>query len=53
MIGRATFKKGKLYFDENGWALVRQVARKQHKSPKAVVVQALRRMAKLEANKWA
>jgi predicted transcriptional regulator len=49
MTGKATIKKGKMYFDENGWAIVKQVARKKHRSPKYIVMQALRRMIKIEA----
>lgn len=42
-IGRATYKKGKLYFDEVGWQQVKRVAAHQHRSPKAVVIAAVKR----------
>lgn len=49
MTGRAKFHNGKLVIDENGWTIVKRIAKKKHKSPKYIVVQALRRMVKLEA----
>jgi hypothetical protein len=47
-IGLATYKQGKLYFDEVGWAMVKAAARKAKKSPREVVIAGLKRGAKLE-----
>lgn len=45
-IGYATYKKGKLYFDEVGWEIIKGVARRQHRTPQQTVVQALKRALK-------
>lgn len=45
---RATIKNGKIHFCEEGWAMLKKVARKQHRSPKTVVHRALRAMIKRE-----
>jgi predicted transcriptional regulator len=45
-IGRATYKRGKLYFDESGWAILKQVAKRTHRSPKALVIAAIMRYIK-------
>ncbi len=47
-FGRATYRKGKLYFDTQGWATVKQVARDSHQSPTKVVTAALWRYIKRE-----
>lgn len=49
--GKAWVKKGKIYFNEEGWALVKEHARKQHRSPKIVVIRGLRRGMKLMEGK--
>ena len=46
-IGHATYKRGKLHFDEIGWAMIEAVAKKQKKSPTRVVNEALRRYVRL------
>lgn len=45
-MGTATFRNGKLYFDAEGWAMVKLTARLQHKTPTHVVTAALRRYFK-------
>ena len=45
-IGYATYKRGKLHFDEVGWEMIKLVARRQKKSPQFVVTQALLRYAR-------
>lgn len=45
---KAWIEKGKIHFNEDGWVLVKKIARKQHRSPKLVVHRALRAMAKRE-----
>lgn len=42
-IGRAEYKRGSLYFDQIGWAMVKAVARKHKKSPKYIVTQSIKR----------
>ncbi len=44
---RAHYKKGKIYFDEAGWAMVKAAAKRAHKSPKYVVIAGLKRGMKL------
>ena len=46
--GLATYRRGKIYFDEIGWAMVKAAARKAKKSPREVVIAGLKRGAKLE-----
>lgn len=46
-VGKATIRRGKIYFDEAGWAIVRAAAKKAHKSPKQIVMVALKRGVKL------
>ena len=41
--GLATYRKGHLYFDNRGWALVLAHARKDHKTPRQIVIGALKR----------
>ncbi len=45
-FGTATYRKGKLYFDQAGWSFVKLVAKRRHKSPKAVVIEAIKRYVK-------
>lgn len=45
VVGYAQYHKGKLYFDEVGWSLIKKFASKQHRSPKDIVISALRRYA--------
>lgn len=40
---KAWISKGKIYFDEDAWALIKQYARKQHRSPKDIAMAGLRR----------
>lgn len=40
---KVTYRKGKMYFDNEAWALILKFARKMHKTPKQVVITALRR----------
>jgi hypothetical protein len=44
--GRATYRDGKLHFDETGWVMIKTVAKRTKKSPEAVVLAALKRAAK-------
>lgn len=48
--GRATYRRGKLYFNAVGWAMVREVAKYTHKTPTAVVVAALKRYIRARAH---
>lgn len=50
-LGYAEYKRGKLYFDEIGWSMVRQVAKRLHKTPHQVVISALKRYIKYGKNK--
>lgn len=52
-IGHATYRRGKLYFDEIGWALVKSVAKRMKKSPQHLVIAALKRWAKKDKNEKA
>jgi hypothetical protein len=45
-FGYAAYKRGKLYFNKNGWAILKGVAKKTHKSPTYLVIQAIRRYIK-------
>ena len=49
--GLATYRRGKLYFDEAGWAIVKAEAKKARKSPLQVVIAGLERGVKLEKAK--
>jgi len=49
-IGRAVYRRGKLHFDEVGWSMIKDVAKRTHKSPRCVVIAALMRYAKLYNN---
>jgi hypothetical protein len=51
--GYATYRRGKLYFNEVGWAMIKGVAKRLHKSPKQIVVAALRRYARMYKNEKA
>jgi hypothetical protein len=48
---RAWIRGNKLYFDKEGWALIKKHAKKQHKNPKYVAIAALKRGFKLEKAK--
>lgn len=50
-IGKAWFSKGKIHFDQEGWDLVLRHARKQHRTPKQVVIAGLKRGMKLQEGK--
>lgn len=41
VIGIANLRRGKLHFDETCWALIKEHARRAHKTPKQIVVAAL------------
>ena len=41
--GFATYRKGKLYFNAEAWIIIKELARKTHKSPKTLIHAALRR----------
>jgi hypothetical protein len=45
-IGYAKLKGNKLYFDSVGWAMIKEAARKKKKSPRSVVVAALKRLVR-------
>ncbi len=45
-FGKATYCKGRLYFDDAGWAMVKACARKAHRTPQQVVTAALWRMVR-------
>lgn len=45
---RAWMSKGKMHFDEEAWAMIKKHARKQHKTPKQIVIAALKRSLKLQ-----
>ena len=47
-IGHAIFRGKKLHFDEIGWGLVKMIAKKRKKSPKFIVIEALKRYAKTQ-----
>lgn len=49
--GKAWFSKGKIHFDADSWALVLVHARKQHRSPKDIVIAGLRRVFKVRRGK--
>jgi hypothetical protein len=51
--GYATYRRGKLYFDEVGWAMIKGAAKRLHRSPKQVVIAALMRYARLHKNEKA
>lgn len=42
-IGKATYKNGKISFDDKGWACIKAAARKKHQTPKQIVIAALKR----------
>jgi hypothetical protein len=46
-VGRARFDGKKLHFDDIGWKMVTTVARRLKKSPKYIVVRALKRYGRL------
>jgi len=50
-VGRAIYKRGKLYFNDVSWTMVKAVARRTKKSPKIVVIAALKRHARLIGKK--
>lgn len=45
---KAWIKKGKIYFDIDGWALVKKVSKRKHQSPKTIVNRALWAMIRRE-----
>jgi hypothetical protein len=51
--GYATYRRGKLYFDEVGWAMLKAAAKRTHKSPTQIVIAALMRYARLHKNEKA
>ena len=46
--GYATYKRGVLYFDKAGWALVKNMARKRKQSPTTVVIDAIKRYIRMQ-----
>lgn len=40
---KAWYRRGKMHFDEEAWALIIKHARKQHKSTKYIVIAGLKR----------
>lgn len=50
-VGHAQLKGKRLCFDQVGWSMVKQVAKKQHKSPRTIVLGALRRYANAQKTK--
>jgi hypothetical protein len=49
-IGYAILKGKCLYFDDLGWDMVRAIAKRAKKSPKYIVIGALKRYAKRYGN---
>ena len=45
--GHAVYKRGKLHFDEAGWAMIKAAAKRTKKSPTQVVNAALMRYVRL------
>lgn len=41
--GYAAYKRGKLYFNPQGWAILKELASKTHTSPTKLVIAALKR----------
>lgn len=50
-IGHASYRRGRVYFDEIGWAIVKAAAKKTKKSPTDVVIAGIKRGMKLEEAK--
>jgi hypothetical protein len=50
-LGRAVYKQGIIYFDEDSWKAIATMAKKRHKSVKSLVIAALKRMFKSEKEK--
>jgi hypothetical protein len=50
-FGKATYRRGKLYFDAVGWAMIKAVAKRTHRSPTRIVNAALRRGFRIEKSK--
>jgi hypothetical protein len=50
-IGKASYRRGRLYFDAIGWAMVKAAAKRAKKSPHTVVIAALKRGLKLHGKK--
>jgi len=50
-FGIATYKQGKLYFDDNGWKIIGDLAKKLHTSRRKLVIDALKRYIKLQSLK--
>jgi hypothetical protein len=50
-IGYAQYDGRKLHFDATGWALVKKVARRTHKSPEYIVTRALVRLSERQRGK--
>ncbi len=48
---RVTYRKGVVYFDEEAWALIKRWAKKEHRSPKNIVIAAIKRGIKREKQK--
>jgi hypothetical protein len=49
---KVTYRKGVMYFDEEAWALIIRYARKSHKTPKQIVIAALKRGVKCKTQKF-
>lgn len=49
-FGTARYYRGKLYFDDKGWKMVKAVAKRMKISPTTLVHRALRRAAKRMKN---
>lgn len=49
--GKAVYRRGKLHFDEIGWAMIKEVAKRTKKSPKQVVIAGIKRGARLYGKK--
>ena len=49
--GYCTYRRGKLYFDKNGWIVLKHLAKKTHKSPTYLIHAAIKRYIKLRKTK--
>lgn len=50
---KVTRRKNTLYFDPEAWALIKQAAKREHKSPKTIANEALKRGFKYAKRKEA
>jgi len=46
--GRASYRRGIMYFDAVGWAMVKAASARAHRTPTQIVTAAIKRRAKLE-----